>query len=168
MVSPDRGLHRLGKGIARLEDGIMVLLLAVMIVLAATQIVLRNLFDTGLPWSDALLRILVLWLGLLGAMAATRQRSQIRIDILSRFLPPTARRFGFAFSDLFTAAVCGLLAWFAGRFVMMDYEFGTQAFSGMPAWIAELIIPIGFGIIALRYLVDLVARLRGSEENASS
>ena len=40
------------------------LILTAMIVLAATQIVLRNLFDSGIIWGDAALRVAVLWVGL--------------------------------------------------------------------------------------------------------
>jgi hypothetical protein len=38
-----------------LEDSILVALLLAMIVLAVTQIALRNGFDTGITWADALL-----------------------------------------------------------------------------------------------------------------
>lgn len=49
----------------RLEDSILVALLLAMIVLAVTQIALRNGFDTGITWADALLRVMVLWIALL-------------------------------------------------------------------------------------------------------
>ena len=39
-----------------------------------------------------------------------------------------------------------------GRLVVLDYEAGTLAFSNVPAWVVELILPFGFGVIALRYL----------------
>ena len=51
------------------------LLLLVMILLATTQILLRDLLETGLSWADPVLRLLVLWLALLGAMAATRDHN---------------------------------------------------------------------------------------------
>ena len=49
-----------------MEDGILVVLLSVMILLAAAQILLRNVFDIGLFWGDQTLRILVLWVSLMG------------------------------------------------------------------------------------------------------
>jgi len=52
-----------------MEDGILVVLLSVMILVAAAQILLRNFFDIGLSWGDQALRILVLWVGLMGAVA---------------------------------------------------------------------------------------------------
>jgi TRAP-type C4-dicarboxylate transport system permease small subunit len=35
----------------------------------------------------------------------------------------------------------------------MDYEYGTEAFGGIPAWLTELIIPVAFGLMAVRYFL---------------
>ena len=60
------------KSLHRAEDALLVILLTAMIVLACTQILLRNFFDSGIVWIDPLLRVMVLWLGLVGATVATR------------------------------------------------------------------------------------------------
>ena len=150
------------------ENGLMALLLTSMIVLAASQIVMRNVWDTGLSWSDPLLRIMVLWLGLFGAMAATRSHEHISIDILSRFLPPFWKRTARRVTDLFSAAICALIAYHATLFVLMEKEDGMIAFANVPAWICESIIPIGFGVMALRFLLSFVLGVPGKEvANAS-
>ena len=56
------------------EDVLIFVLLSALILLASTQIVLRNVFSLGYPWVDGLIRLLVLWLALLGAIAASRAR----------------------------------------------------------------------------------------------
>jgi TRAP-type C4-dicarboxylate transport system permease small subunit len=66
-------LQRIKKWILIFEDGLMAILLSATILLAASQILLRNLFDSGIIWADPTLRIMVLWLALLGAIAATRE-----------------------------------------------------------------------------------------------
>ena len=42
-----------------------------------------------------------------------------------------------------------------------------QTFSGIPAWVFEVVIPFSFALIALRYLwlaiVDVIACFRGGE-----
>ena len=144
-------LERAGRILARLEDLLLALLLTGMILLAAAQIFSRNLFSFGFVWGEPLLRALVLWLALLGAMAATRDGNHIHIDLLSRFLPPSAERLVRRVTDLFSAGVCALMAWHAGRFVHADWQDGMEWFSGVPSWIVELIIPIGFGVMALRF-----------------
>lgn len=138
--------------IARLEDGLLALLLSAMIAVATAQIVLRNIWESGLVWGDPMIRVVVLWVALLGAMAATRNDNHINIDILSRFLPPKAKTASRMITDLFTAAVCAVLAYHAGRMVVIDHQAISMAFAAVPTWVCELIIPIGFGIMTLRFL----------------
>lgn len=133
------------------EDAILALLLTAMIGLSATQILLRNLLETGLPWADSLLRLLVLWLALAGALAATRENRHIRIDLLSRFLSGAMNRATERLASVFTAAICALLAWHGGRLVWFEYQDGTTLGAGIPAWVAQIVIPLGFGLMALRF-----------------
>lgn len=157
-------LKRANRLILLLEDGLIVCLLSAMILLAAAQILLRNLFDTGLFWADPALRMLVLWLTLLGAIVATREDRHIRIDLLSRFLHARGKAVVQGINDLFSAFVCGLISWHAARFVYHEWQDGVSLFGGLPAWLGEIIIPIGFGIMALRFLSNMPLRLqRGSD-----
>ncbi|MEM7282466.1 MAG: TRAP transporter small permease [Pseudomonadota bacterium] len=145
------------------ENAVLILLLLSMIVLAAGQIILRNVFDTGIIWTDELLRILVLWLGLAGAVVASRDRRHIKIDVLSRFLNDSWQRIAGVVTCVFTAFVCALVAWHAGVFVSGTFQFGDTVMGGAPAWIFQSILPIGFGLIAYRYLVYGLATLLGKE-----
>lgn len=137
----------------RVEDALLVGLLMVMIGVAVAQIVLRNLYEGGLVWGDVLVRVLVLWLGLLGAMVATRQNQHIRIDIIARFLPGRVQRGADTLVSLFTGALCAVAAWYSLQFVASEREFGGLAFAGVPVWLCQAIIPLAFTIIALRFLV---------------
>lgn len=143
-----------------IEDGFLALVLAAMVLLASGQIILRNLFEIGFTWADPLLRIMVLWLGLLGALAASRDNKHISIDVLSRFLPQRAKDMAQVVTALFTALVAGVVAYYAVEFVALDLEAGVVAFAGLPAWVFELIIPLALGLIALRYLTIAGLHLR--------
>lgn len=144
---------------AALEDGLLVSILFTMVFIAMLQIVLRNFFDMGLLWGDSLLRAMVLWLGLLGAMIASRNHNHINIDILSRYLPQNIRLISHLITDLFTVSVCVLFVICSIRLLLYDFETKTNAFSVIPIWCIEIILPIGFGIIALRYLASAMYNL---------
>lgn len=152
-------LDRVVRCVRLVEDGLIVVLVLAMILLAASQIFLRNFWGVGLVWADPLLRVMVLWVGLLGAMAATRSNNHITVDVLSRFLAPGLKRASQWVTGLFATFVCALLAWHGARFVAMEYEAETVLFSGIPAWCCELIIPLGFGVMALRFLVVTIRPL---------
>lgn len=147
-------LNRLTARLQQLEDLLLALLLTTMILLATSQILLRNVWDYGLSWGDPTLRLMVLWITLLGAMAATRDNNHIRIDLLTRYLPAAASRIARRLTDGFTALVCTLLAWHAARFVLFEYEDGSRFLDLLPIWPFQLIMPAGFAIIALRLLLS--------------
>lgn len=146
-------LARLLRIIHALEDGLLVLLLLTMIGLAVMQIVLRNGFDGGILWGDSLLRVLVLWIALLGAMVASREQRHINIDVISRFLPPLGKRIAATIASLFTTMICATLAWYCFDFVQMEYESPSPAFANIPTWWCESIMPIAFIVIAARYFI---------------
>ena len=135
------------------EDGMLVFVLGSMILLASAQIFLRNFFDFGFSWSDPLLRVMVLWLGLLGALAASRDGKHITIDALAPLIPDSARHAVTLITQLFTILICSIIAWHGARFAIMDYEMQTHAFANIPIWYFESIIPFAFGMIALRYCI---------------
>lgn len=135
----------------KLEDGILITLLLVMIIMAVLQIGLRNLFDSGILWGDGLVKVLVLWIGLVGAMIASRNNNHISIDVISRYLPVSIKKVSDFLVYTFTTAVCGTMAYFSYTFVVLEKEGGMTAFAKVPAWICESIIPIAFAVICIRY-----------------
>jgi len=139
------------------EDSLLVILLSSMIVFAVYQIIARNLFGEGIVWIDPLLRTLVLWVGLSGAVVATRTDNHIRIDIFAKYLPQHILKYVQRIAYLFTLSVCLLIAWHATRFVYSEYEYGTIAFSGIPSWLTALIIPVSFSLIAIRYALLFIS-----------
>jgi len=135
------------------EDAVLVGLLLLMIGMSVTQIFLRNLFEAGIVWSDVMVRILVLWVGLIGAMVASRQDNHITIDILDRYLPERSKVYANFVVKLFTALICTIVAYYSLLFVQMEFADGGMAFAQVPTWLCEAIIPFAFTVIALRYFL---------------
>jgi TRAP-type C4-dicarboxylate transport system permease small subunit len=137
--------------IDRVEQISLVVLLSSMIVIAFFQIVLRNLFSTGLAWGDPLVRNLVLWIGFIGAALATKEGKHINIDVVSGWMPPLGKGFTRFLTQLFSFFICGLLTFAALKFIKNEAQMGNVAFLGIPAWIPEIILPVIFGLMALRF-----------------
>lgn len=160
-------LSRLDKAGRAGEDAVLVIILGCMILLAAAQIVMRNFLNIGVIWGDELLRMLVLWIALAGAVAASRADKHINIAILDRYLPEQAKILVKIIVHLFTAAVCGVVSWHSVYFVRTSYEFGDVLMGSIPAWIPQLVLPIGFGLICYRYclfVMEGVLRLAGKRD----
>lgn len=147
-------MERLGRWV---EDALLVVILTGMIVLATAQILLRNFFDVGFIWGDEMLRMLVLWLAVAGAVAASRSDRHIHIDLLNRYLAPRAATAVRVVTHLFTATVCGVVAWYSLAFVQTSLEFGDVLLGNVPAWIPQSILPLGFALITWRYALFALA-----------
>ncbi|HSG65848.1 MAG TPA: TRAP transporter small permease [Gammaproteobacteria bacterium] len=144
-------LLRVDRWVSALENGLIVLSLSCLVVIGSAQIMLRNVLSTSLAWGDEFVRLLVLWLALIGAIVASREGRQIHIDLLSRLLPPRVAWIPDSICAGFTALVCGLLAWHSGRFVGDSRAYGDLLLGNQPAWVLQLILPLGFALMGLRY-----------------
>ena len=153
---PVNVIKRTTAGLRLIESALLVTVLAAMMLLAAWQVVARNFFDTGLLWGDALVRVLVLWGAMVGAMVASRKDEHIRIDIVSRFASESFKPWLQRFACAFTCVVLGVFAWFSFKFVRFEYQDGVIAFASVPAWVCEAILPVGAGVMSLRYLLHTV------------
>lgn len=158
---------RLDALIDRMEQFFLVLLSSLLILIAFFQIVLRNLFGTGLAWGDPLVRNLVLWVGFIGAALATREGKHINLEVISRWVPPRGKVFIGILTSLFSSLVCALLTYASLKFVRNEAQMGDLTFLRLPSWIPELILPIVFGLMALRFgfhaLKNLSTALRGGD-----
>lgn len=150
-------LHRVSGALRQVESALLVGLLGAMIAVAVYQVLARNLFGAGLTWGDPMVRVALLWVTMVGGMVASASDQHIRIDLVARFLSPAAARRVGRLTSAFTAAVCFGLAWFSVTLVLVDYRDGTPGFGPVPAWVCELVIPVGAAVMGLRYLVRSVA-----------
>jgi TRAP-type C4-dicarboxylate transport system permease small subunit len=137
--------------IDRVEQTLVSIFLSVMILIALLQIVLRNLFATGLTWGDPLVRNLVLWVGFIGAAIATREGKHISIDVVSQWVPSRRKVFLEVIIDVSSFIICGLLTFAAVKFIRNEALMDTVTFLGIRAWVPELILPITFGLMTLRF-----------------
>lgn len=143
-------IQRLLRAIEMVENGTMAVLALVLIFGAATQVILR-LFDIGVIWLDPVLRALVMWIAMLGAVAATRHDKHINLDALTRLLSGWSLRGARLITFLFASGICLVLAKASYGLVELDRESATPLIDNIPAWWVEVILPVGFCLMALRF-----------------
>jgi len=148
-----RPLLVIDRWLERISGWLLVLLLGVMIVMAFGQVVLRNFFDTSIEWGDIFLRHLVLWVGYFGAVIATGERRHLKIEFLTKIVPPKVRKVFFILTNLFAAAVSLLLMRAALSFVQLERESESLLILDLPTWWFITVIPFGYAVIAFRFAV---------------
>ncbi len=143
----------------RIETYLLAALVIALVALAGSQIILRDFFDTGISWADPLMRSLVLWTGMLGALAAVRDDKHIALDVLQRYASPTAQHIARVVTLGFTAILCAAMAFYSYGLVAIDLTDSAHAgaASAVPAWVPESILPVAFGLMALRFALRAFA-----------
>lgn len=149
-------MDRLGRMI---ENAALVGLLCGMMLMAVGQIIAREVFSTGFVYTDELIKLMLLWLAMVGSVAASRDDRHIRIDALSHLLPPLAVKISRLVVDLFAAIVCGVIAWHAYRYLQLEIEFQDTVLGDIPMWVAHLIVPLAFVLLCYRFSVLIAWQL---------
>jgi tripartite ATP-independent transporter DctM subunit len=132
------------------EELVANLALAAMVLLPLAEIVVRPVLTGGIPGSIPFVQHLTLCVGFLGAALAAREGKLIALATTS-FLPAGRPRQAAGFFTAFVGSgVSILLATGAYDLMLFEMEDGTIIASGVPVWIAVLVLAVSFTAIALR------------------
>lgn len=133
----------------RAEGGFASLTLVAMVVLLSVEMVARAL-GTGVPGSVPIVQHLTLWVGFLGAALAASEDKLLALATPT-FLPAGKwRDISKVFALTVGAGVTLLLLRASWEFLSIEKEFGDEVALGIPVWVALLVLPVTFGLIALR------------------
>jgi len=132
------------------EEAVANLALAAMVLLPLAEIVVRPVLSGGVPGSISFVQHLTLWVGFLGAALAAREGKLIALATATFIPEGRTRRATAVFAALVGSAVSTILATAAYQLVLFDKEDGTMLAAGVPVWVAQLVLPVAFSVIALR------------------
>jgi TRAP-type C4-dicarboxylate transport system permease small subunit len=80
------------KSLEKLADAVLATLLAGMGIMVLTNVVLRYGFNSGIPVSEEVSRILFVWMTFLGAIMASYEGTHLCVDTFVNALPPLGRK----------------------------------------------------------------------------
>ena len=148
----------------RLEEGVIALLLAVMTVITFTQVIARYVFNYSFVWALETNTFLFGGLIFFGMAYGVRVGTHIGVDALVKTMSRRSARTAGAIA----AALCIVYSviMFYGGWVYVDkmYQIGIEAQDlPIPQWVPRLVLPIGFGLLVVRYSALLYRIVAGKE-----
>jgi len=153
---PSRGALRILDRLEALSEhgaGLVVgALVLLMIVLPAAETLARRFLDRGIPGASVVVQTLTLWVGFLGALLAAGRGRHLALataDVLPEGWP---RRAASVLRRSVSAGCSALLGWASWKLVEADMESARTLILGIPVWWTELIMPVAFGLMALRFM----------------
>jgi TRAP-type C4-dicarboxylate transport system permease small subunit len=124
--------------------------LAIVSVLGFLQVLTRFVINQPLTWSEVLIRLLIIWTVMLGAVIAFREGAQISLDFMFRKSGRFQRPLHFLISAVSITYLC-MLIWYGTELTWRTrfQEIGSMEF--LPMSVGYAAIPVGalFSIIAV-------------------
>jgi len=153
------------KFLKRLDEWLIALLLAAMTLLTFTQVVLRYVFNSGFTWTLQLTSVMFAGMIFIGISYGVRVGAHIGVDAIVKMLPPKPRRFTSVLAVLLCMLYAGLVIYGSMIYVMKMKSAGIEM-DDLPIqiWIARSILPVGFLLLALRFLPVLKNLITGKSD----
>jgi C4-dicarboxylate transporter, DctM subunit len=142
------------------ENFLLALCLSAMVILPMLEMILRST-KIVLPGSSAIQSHLTLFVCMLGGAIAAREGRLLSLSTVTTFLKSRAKAAAQLFSGAVGAGFTAILFIASVRFVLQEKEAGNILAYGIPIWWAEIILPLGFAVIALRLLWHAANRWSG-------
>jgi tripartite ATP-independent transporter DctM subunit len=131
------------------ENSVGILAILAMAVLPIAEIGGRHLFGHGVPGSITWVQHLTLWVAFAGGIIAARDRRHLALATTT-FVPSSIRPYADLLASAVGCSVAAILAWAAYHNVDGERASVVVLSGGVAQWILYAIMPIGFGLIALR------------------
>lgn len=152
-------LKKIDDVIDQIEFGYICIFLSVVLSFSFAGVILRNLFSTGVMWMDVLGKNLVLWITLLGAALAVKNKRTLNIEVLNRLVPESKKKYLKLVLTFVSMAVCTAVGTAAGLFLQSEGDARDMVLGNLPVIFIEIIIPIGYALISFHFLVQIVEQI---------
>ncbi len=143
-MSGDRQPRRAG-------EWLLATLFLLLAVLPLVEMVGRPLSGFHIPGSATYVEQLTFSLTFIGGLVATLMRRHLTLST-AELLPAGPRReMALVFVGAISAAVAAVLAYGSAQVVLAERATGTMLSIGLPAWVVQTVMPLGFAAMALAF-----------------
>ena len=141
-----------------------------MIVLAVAitcqMIWVRFVLNQSTVWQTEMVVYLMVAATLIGLPYVQKLRGHVNVDLVPMLLAPGVRKALAWIVCLVVLAVAAIMTFYGWEFWHIAWARGWRSDTvwGVRLWIPYLAMPVGFGLLALQYLADLVALAAGADK----
>jgi TRAP-type C4-dicarboxylate transport system permease small subunit len=136
-----------------------------MIALITLQVILRKLFNSPIEYTDEVSGYLLVAVTLFGLSYAMEKGDHIRVDMgIDRLPAPVLRWLRVAWCVV-GIAFSVLLAYETAAYAMESARLGSVSIDSQTlTWPIQALLPVGFGLLALELLMQLIEAVAGKPE----
>lgn len=178
-------LLQINRFVAKIEVWLLSYCIMLMAVLLIINVIGRSLFNHSFSWVEEVGQMLLLVTTFIGASNAARLGKHIVMTALFDTLPVKIKKVLLCFTSGVTFLGLLYFAYLCYGYVLRVQAMGriTSALE-IPIWLVFAVVPIGFFLTAIQYLINLILNIRhkdvlyigpecpasdkGSEENCTA
>ncbi|WP_111412482.1 TRAP transporter small permease [Billgrantia lactosivorans] len=144
-------------GLMAVLRGASILMLVFMALTICYDALMRHAFSAPTSWSLEINSFLLVYLAVMGAAEAQRNEAHIRIEFFADKMPLRLQALIGVITGLLGATFSFIMVWRGGIMTMQAFEYGERVSSalGTPTGIPYAMLPIGFGLLGLQFLIDV-------------
>jgi TRAP-type C4-dicarboxylate transport system permease small subunit len=150
--------------VSRFACVVAALLLAATGVMLTYEVIARYFFIRPTIWAAELSQLCLIWGCLLAMAHLLTLRRHITVNAVTGLLPHAAQKVCTAIALVVVIVFSGIVAFWGYEIFHDSFVRGrtTGSLLNLPVWIAEASVPLGFALLTLQALVELIG-LRGSD-----
>ncbi len=137
-----------------IERGITLFVFIALVLLPAIEVLTRLFGTTGVVASPVLVQHLTLWIGFLGAMVAARRNRLLSLTSTPLFSSEEEIDWFKFMAKVTTIFIVMALAYGAWELVKIEKEFPVHIAPFLFRWVAQLIMPVGFLLVAIHMVMN--------------
>lgn len=141
------------------------IMLVVSVVVVCHMVVIRYALGESSVWQTEFVTYLLIAVTFVGSPYVLMTRGHVFVELLPMSLSPRPRYYLALFAYSVAVLFCVLVAWVGWElfYEAWDNQWYSDTVWEVRLWIPYLAMPIGFGILSLQYLVDIINVVRGQD-----
>ena len=134
--------------------------LSLLAILPVAEVVVRLVGQSGIPAGHDYIVHFVLWVTFLGGMITSREKRHLSMSVGLQLLGPRAQAGVRLANGLVSATITTGFMWSALSMVLIGFD-PSEKIGFVPVRIATMIMPIGFGVMAYRFVAEVFRQRLG-------
>lgn len=138
-------------------------LLGIAVLIVCHMVFVRFVLDGSTSWQTEFVTYTLLASTFLGAPWVLLKKGHVNVELVPLMLGPRARFFLSLVAYSISFALCAILTWYSFEFWYEAWEedWSSDTIWGPKLWKIYLSMPIGFFLISLQYVVDILSLITG-------
>ena len=138
----------------KVENVLAIFIFSLMALLPFIETLTRFFNLNSIPASQVLVQHLTLWIGFVGAILAANQNKLLALTRDSIFQKQENINFGKWIAKVTTFLVLISLSLGSWELLKVEMEYPIDIAPGIPRWFAQIIMPLGFALMAIHVLLN--------------